>query len=182
MPVTNYTFTVWVNPDGNGSPTNGFIMGDQAGGAAKGSFIRVDNEGNDGDAFARVNNGPGALVEGGTVPFDTWTHITMTVSSTAGLTIYVNGAFAGNDPTGTSHIQTDPGTGFETFDFGTRPASASQSFFGLIDDAAIFSGVLTQQEIDNVRNLGAQNFDVPEPSSLAMLGVGGLLIARRRRG
>lgn len=175
LPTTNFTFTAWVNQDVNNTESFGTIMGNQSGGSAAGAFLRADTEGSDGDLFGRVNNGPGATAEAGTIDAGQWTHVAMTVSSTAGLTIYVNGTAVGTNASGTSHVLS---TG--SFDIGTRPGTGTQDFHGLIDDVAIFNGVLTQGELNTVIASGAAA--VPEPGSLALLGLGGLLVARRQRG
>ncbi|MEO0476541.1 MAG: LamG domain-containing protein, partial [Planctomycetota bacterium] len=49
---------------------------------------------------------------------------------------------------------------------------------GLMDEFGVWSRALSSQEIADL----ASGTVVPEPSSLALLGLGGLLIARRRRG
>lgn len=177
LPVSDFTFVTWVRIDPSSPDDFLSVMGNQGGGATSGVFMRVDNEGADGDLFGRVN-GPGELIEGGTVDTNVWTHLAMTVSSTSGLTIYVNGSSVGNNPLGTSHNTNNSGQ----FAIGRRADSTSQDFWGLIDDAAIYNGVLTTTEISNAMNFGAQNFAIPEPSSTLLAGIGALgLLMRRRR-
>jgi hypothetical protein len=153
LPASDFTYAAWVKPDVSSPDDFGAVMGNQIG-AASGAFLRIDDEGTDGDLFGRVNNAAGSLIEGGTVDKDVWTHVAMTVSSTAGLTIYVNGAPAGNNPAGTSHvISTVP------FEIGTTPSNPSaQDFWGLIDDVAVYDGVLSAAELNTARIHGAANF------------------------
>lgn len=96
LPTSNFTYTAWINQDATNTQGNGTIMGNQADAASRGAWMRADTEGSDGDFFGRMNNGPGALTEGGTITAGVWTHVAMTVSSSTGLTIFVNGISVGN--------------------------------------------------------------------------------------
>lgn len=175
LPTSDFSFVAWVKQDASNTEGNGTIMGNQEGGAVAGVFLRADTEGVDGDLFGRVNNASGDLIEGGTIANNVWTHVAMTVSSVDGLTIYVNGVSAGNNAAGTSHVLVNPLT--TTFEIGTRSGNEVQAFHGLIDDVAIYNGVLDATDLADIIANGV----VPEPSSLALLAMGGLLIARRRR-
>ena len=170
LPATDFTMTAWVNP--NSTTSFNYVIGTQNSGNG-GAFLRID------DGVAFVNLLPPAAskrASGGTIPISVWSHIAVTVSSTAGLEIFVNGTSVATDPAGTGH------TTFSNFTIGARPdIPANNGFNGLIDDVAIFDGVLTSTELSNVISSGAANFSIPEPSALALIASLALLQLRRRR-
>ena len=71
----------------------------------------------------------------------------------------------------------------ENTNFGSMdtPTLDSNDIEGVLDDAAFFDHLLSDAEISLAFNSGAATFLVPEPSSLALLGFGGLALARLRR-
>ncbi|MEM9347648.1 MAG: LamG domain-containing protein [Planctomycetota bacterium] len=112
--------------------------------------------------------------------FDTWTHIAITVDrdSATGITYYVNGSVLGTsqDPTAYDGISLVP-----TKDLDVGSANGVFVTNGLLDDLAIYTGVLTSQEVSGLAAGTLSPSQIPEPGSLALLGLGGLLVARRRR-
>jgi hypothetical protein len=96
------------------------------------------------------------------------------VSSSGLTTVYVDGVSKGSGTTTPSSV--------ENFTIGSRPDRMTTGHWdGLIDDVAIFDGVLDSTQLINVRTLGATNFAVPEPTTTALLGLGGLALILRRR-
>jgi hypothetical protein len=89
----------------------------------------------------------------------------MSVSSTAGLAVYINGGAVGTDAAATTH------TTHNNFRIGARPDVASLYFDGLIDDVAIFDGVLTSTQLGNVIAYGAANFNGVAGESAGTTGI-----------
>ena len=65
LPTSNFSYTAWVKIDPTSPDGNLTVMGNQQGGSVAGAFMRIDDEGSDGDLFGRVN-GPGVVTERGT--------------------------------------------------------------------------------------------------------------------
>ncbi len=164
LPASDFTLTAWIYRETAGEYM--YVAGTQNSGN-NGAFLRAEIA----TGATTTNNSllanllPPASsqrVWGGTIPLNTWTHVAMTVSSTAGLEIFINGTSAGTDTTALGH------TVFNNFRIGARPDVDSLYFDGLIDDVAIFDGVLTSTQLDNVIASGAVNFDV-NPNAAALI-------------
>jgi len=100
---------------------------------------------------------------------------------------YVNGAVHGAPATNQTYIA---GSGVNGFAIGAQGGStagvgiANTYFFGNLDDFAVYSEALTQPQAMALYNqtvTPATVDTVPEPASLSLFGVGGLLMLRRRR-
>lgn len=160
IPSTDYTLMAWVFWDGaNGSRgyiaggqnsgTNGetFTMGKAADGSDRILFLNLLPNGGQGNSIVES---PAASIATGT-----WHHVAYTVNSTSGTTLYLDGSPVGTNPARNTHTASST-----VFNIGNNPQTASPNpFDGLIDDVAVFTGVLSPSQINNARNLGAQNFN-----------------------
>ena len=108
-----------------------------------------------------------------------WHHVLHVFDSDATnttLSVYIDGTFEGSGSAPTSTVD------FDAINLGYyRSDSGDRDWDGLIDEVAIWDRALTTQEVLDVRAAGLAGSAIPEPGSLALLGLGGLLIARRRR-
>lgn len=130
--------------------------------------------------YARNNTGSSSDVSAtgsATVFENDWNHLVMTNdgtslrvyvnrSSTADVTLALNGGASAYSDLSTQSL----GVIDRSSDFG--------HFTGNIDEVAFYDTVLTSGEITS---LAAGVNPIPEPSSLALLGLSGLLILRRKR-
>jgi hypothetical protein len=175
LPATDFSLTAWVFRESAGIQM--YVAGTQESGNV-GAFLRAGfDTATDDRAFVNLlPPGDAKRVAGGAIPLNTWTHLAMTVSSTAGLEIFVNGSSVGTDPAGTGH------TTHNNFRIGARPdVGDTFEFDGLIDDVAVFDSVLDSTQLSNVINSGAANYNIPEPSSVALFGLGAFALLRRRK-
>lgn len=187
-----FTVTFWIKSAaaGTDAPILSWASWDNAdGGNRQGVTIATQGSGNlnlqgvIGDGTNRVDAGDPSGVAIGD---DAWTLVALSVdqpNDTA--TIYALGAGSGSATVDLSAFGATLGSrAASTFVIGEHgPAGAptndpyngtvSNAGISLIDDVRIYDNALTQGEIQAL---------VPEPTSLALLALGGMLVARRRRG
>jgi hypothetical protein len=167
--VSNISYGGWMKlVSSSGASSN--IMGFQDS-ARTGTWIRIDGANTPTPNFFGRVNGPGEVMStpAGSVTVNDWHHVIMTVSSGDGMKLYVDGNVAASNAAGT------------LFDNGTDWWIGHDTFTGSFDDMAIWDGVLTSTEVGNAQLSGAASFAVPEPSTTALLGLGGLALILRRR-
>jgi uncharacterized sulfatase len=160
LPSTDYTLMAWVFWDGaNGS--RGYIAGGQNSGIDGEVFsMGKATDGTDRILFLNLlpNGGQGNSIAespAGTISTGTWQHVAYTVDSSNGTTLYLDGSPVGSNPTRTTHIASAT-----VFNIGNNPQTGVPNpFDGLIDEVAVFTGVLSPTQINNARNGGAQNFN-----------------------
>ncbi len=143
----------------------------------------------DGWRIARASSSTTGLTFSGRKPhnFDAeldepgWHHIVATVEGGVRTDMYVDGALVASDTSGYNlQNRNNP------MQIGGNPDAGGRGWDGNIDDVAVWDRVLTPAEISSIYNGGAgasiaSLTTVPEPSSLALLGLGGLALAFRKR-
>ena len=159
-------------------------------------FQRAADQGWNFRMYNGVGSGLGWDLTGGTSTLNDWSHVVATWSGSAA-TLYVNGALAdaSNDPAATGVYNASTAANFIV-----ASSDTSSPFAGSVDEAAFYPSALTPEQIRShfaaattgaagayfslVRADGAllqlSNNPVPEPSGLAALGVGAMLLLRRR--
>lgn len=104
----------------------------------------------------------------------TWHNIIVTYDSSAQtITAYLDGTQFATDTQAST-------TAVEGLVIGGHRSGTGRNFDGQIDDVAFFDHVLTSTQISALQTQAA-NVAVPEPSSAALLGLGGLALILRRR-
>lgn len=110
----------------------------------------------------------GYIAQGGAaIPVSTWTHFAV-INTAQTSTFYLNGI-----ATGTPLYSTLAPLAFGGFTLGLAPGGVA-AFTGNLDNFRIFTFV---PGVDNP----VANLQIPEPTALALLGLGALALLRRRR-
>ena len=111
-----------------------------------------------------------------------WHHVVTTVEGGVRTDMYVDGVLVGSDTSGYA-IQGRN----NAMQIGGNPDAANRGWNGNIDDVAVWNRVLTADEVSSIYNggdgasIGSLISVIPEPSSTALLGLGGLFLAFRKR-
>ena len=199
-PVATSPFTIefWANPtnsDGDDAPvSNRVASGNRSGWAF---FQREPNTGWNFRMYDGVGSNLGWDLTGGTSALNAWSHVVATWDGSVAQ-LFVNGALAdsSNDPGASGVYNAD---GFNNFIVAS--SDTGSPYAGALDEVAFYGSALSPAQILNHFNLvsaatpgayhsairadGARlqltnNTPIPEPTSLALLGVGGLAVLRRR--
>jgi hypothetical protein len=138
----DFTLSAWVNPAQNSTWSRLFDFGS---GTNDNMFLTL----NDGSSirFAITNGGGNAeqRIEGaGTLPTNTWSLVTVTVSGNTG-TLYVNGKAVGTNPNMTLH-PADLGATTQNW-IGRSQYAADPYLNGTVDDVNIYGRALSTSEV-----------------------------------
>jgi len=156
--TTQITIAFWIMSNPNAASSGNVVLGN----GGNQYYIGAPNGGS-GYLFG-TGNWADSIVYKPTADFDpmSWNHFAMTKDTVAGeMKLYVNGVLV-QTLTKASMAALDHSGCFESW-----------AMNGAVDDLRIYNNVLTQQEVWQLPG------NVPEPMTLALLGLGGLLLRRR---
>lgn len=169
--LNDFTVAAWVYLDSSitktgVNTTNNRVIGDDVAwdGDAWSFGVR------DGALLFTKNGVIDAFSSGGTtVPSDEWVHLAASVSSTSGITFYLNGAVDGTNPNTANN-----NAGDDVFGIGrSYGAGEGQYFAGQLDEVRVYDSVLTDSEVATLA--------VPEPSTGFLAALAGLAFGLKRR-
>ena len=157
-------FEMWVKPEAYG----GFVFMNGNGFLSNGQYLEPTNSG---WFFAKAGIG---VVTFGTVTLDQWTELAVVlgdnVSGTVVASVYQNGVLKGS------------------INFGSSNSAAGGFALGSgLGGSGLYDGFIDEFRVFSFTNFAAfnpatdLNLQTPEPASLSLLAVGGLLVLRRRR-
>ena len=176
--LNDFSVAAWVYLDSA-------IMATKTGANAKGNRIIGDDQAWNGDAWALgydssnqqllfTKNGVVDAFDptAGSLGLDGWHHVAVTVSSTAGISFYVDGALSGVNGNTANVVN----TGSDVFSVGRASGSGeAQWFAGKLDEVRVYNSVIDATELTAIST-------IPEPATLGMIAVfgGGILFIRRK--
>jgi len=154
-------------------------------GGTSGADLRLFAQAN-GNIRIEMSAGSGFEADLGTLNLnDGTTHLIAAVFDSAtgdsfrDVDLYVDGSLF--DVTGGVDGTINLGSSRDVFIGSIGHLATERPFVGSIDDVAIFDTALTGTQLDSIRVNGIATQAVPEPSSAALLGLGGLALILRRR-
>lgn len=172
--LPNMTWGAWANPTSISSISSMTVLSADNGGFDR--HLNIDSRGDTSSKWSAFSGSTSNVVSSGVSPaLSQWVFLAVAYDNAANsATLYVD------------NVSVPFSTGFNNFhsyfDIGRNP-SYFELFDGTIDNVFVYDETLSDDQIADIR---ANGFDsvaaVPEPSSLALLGLSGLgLIAARKR-
>lgn len=147
-PTNGVTFTAWVNPTSIGGGSAGRIFDKSNNTAALAGFTVMIVSSNRLDVI--VNGAADVLTPASFLPNGEWHHVAVSINADGAVRIYKDGAL---NTTGTTNPLSGV-TSTSPFRVGSLSAVSTNSWDGLIDEPAMFSYVLTPEQITRQYNLG----------------------------
>lgn len=177
------TIMAWINT--STTVQDGFFSYSPTNGSGAGADIRLLVNGNGGDTTGklRMEVSSGGFEFGSGLNDGNWHMIAVVINAGDGINdvdVYIDGTYTTRSGGGTliNTASAAASGGFNQIVLGSD-VNAGRNYGGLLDDVAIFDTALTETELDDIRTNGITA--VPEPSSTALLGLGGLALILRRR-
>ena len=177
LAATNADFTIslWAYQE-NLSPTTQRYIGWGLGRASGRAFMGPYST-NDGKVDVGFGGTRASFSNASALPVvNTWQHWTFVRSGTDAI-LYLNGSEIQTLTVGATVAV----AGTDTLNIGAQYGAFNEYFNGRLDDVAIWDEALDTTQIGNVVNFGAGNYAIPEPSTVSMGLLAGLLIACRRQ-
>jgi len=145
FPVNNFTISAWMNVDniGASNPSNPYNMILTTANSSSFFYFTVDGT----QLYFYENAG---AVAGGTVTASTWHHCVVTKSSTAGTTLYLDGAVVGSNAAFTADNTGYTGGQNTLGDYDTGGSTLPYS--GKMDQVRFFSSALSAAQVTELYN------------------------------
>ena len=162
--LSKYVIEFWINDTAQGGSEYLFEHGQNAASGIMGF-------GNNLEVFTGANRtGAG----GPNVSDSNWNHVVFAIDSAGGHQIYVNGVL---DTDSTETLAAWAGT--QEIAIGDSVKFPGNPFTGLLDEFAVYD--VGNADLATFAEDIADHYNVPEPGSLALIGLGGLFMLRRHR-
>lgn len=161
----SWTLAMWIK---DGSSKNSYLFDNRDFGATGGDRLIFSTEHNVPGSGLGLFNGGWASASA-TIRDGNWHHVAWVFDGVGGtLTLYADGV-------GTSTSYSAADLLAESVRLGNRSGDGASGQGGrLIDDVFVYSSALSSSEVNALMN-------IPEPSAMSLLGLGAVLLLRRRR-
>ena len=179
-PTGAMTITAWVYLDSTSDVhghRNSRILGKMDGGGQRAwsTGIEANVGGVDWPATLQVSSNGGDVIssiDDASLPLDQWVHYAGVYTPGTSMDVYLDGDLAFSLTTGVPASQYSA-NGHSVL-IGNRPACGNCGWYGALDEVRIYDEALTKAQIEAV-------MAIPEPATMLVLGLGGLVLVRRKR-